>query len=136
MQVDSRVFAFTVLVAVLTGILAGLAPAWHFSRPNVNDTLKEGSRGGSPTASRQRFRTLLVISEIALSLVLLVGAGLMVKGFRTLVDQHGLRSEQRSDIPCRVAGEPNIATKTAFAVITNRFCEIFRSCRASNLRRA
>jgi putative ABC transport system permease protein len=85
LQVDSRVFAFTVLVAVLTGILAGLAPAWHFSRPNVNDTLKEGSRGASPTASRRRFRTLLVISEIALSLVLLVGAGLMVKGFRTLV---------------------------------------------------
>ena len=78
-------FAFTVLIAVLTGILAGLAPAWHFSRPNVNDTLKEGSRGASPTASRRRFRTLLVISEIALSLVLLVGAGLMVKGFRTLV---------------------------------------------------
>ncbi len=85
LQVDSRVFAFTVLIAVLTGILAGLAPAWHFSRPNVNDTLKEGSRGASPTASRRRFRTLLVISEIALSLVLLVGAGLMVKGFRTLV---------------------------------------------------
>ena len=85
LQVDSRVFAFTVLIAVLTGILAGLAPAWHFSRPNVNDTLKEGSRGASPTAIRRRFRTLLVISEIALSLVLLVGAGLMVKGFRTLV---------------------------------------------------
>ncbi len=85
LQVDSRVFAFTVLVAVLTGILAGLAPAWHFSRPNVGNTLKEGSRGASPTASRRRFRTLLVISEIALSLVLVVGAGLMVKGFRTLI---------------------------------------------------
>jgi putative ABC transport system permease protein len=85
LQIDSRVFLFTLLVAVLTGIVAGLAPAWHFSRPNVNDTLKEGSRGGSPTGSRRRFRTLLVISEIALSLVLLVGAGLMVKGFRTLI---------------------------------------------------
>jgi putative ABC transport system permease protein len=85
LQIDSRVFLFTLLVAILTGILAGLAPAWHFSRPNVNDSLKEGTRGGSPSASRRRFRTLLVISEIALSLVLLVGAGLMVKGFRTLV---------------------------------------------------
>ncbi len=85
LQVDSRVFLFTLLVAVLTGVVAGLAPAWHFSLPNVNDTLKEGARGGTPTASRQRFRTLLVISEIALSLVLLVGAGLMVKGFRTLM---------------------------------------------------
>ena len=85
LQVDLRVFMFTVLIAVVTGILAGLAPAWHFSRPDVNDTLKESARGGSPTARRQRFRTLLVISEIALSLVLLVGAGLMVKGFRTLI---------------------------------------------------
>ena len=85
LQIDSQVFLFTLLVAVLTGIVAGLAPAWHFSSPNVNDTLKEGSRGGSPTGSRRRFRTLLVISEIALSLVLLVGAGLMVKGFRTLI---------------------------------------------------
>jgi putative ABC transport system permease protein len=84
LQIDLRVFLFTLLVAVVTGIVAGLAPAWHFSRPNVNDTLKEGSRGGSPSASRRRLRTLLVISEIALSLVLLVGAGLMVKGFRTL----------------------------------------------------
>jgi putative ABC transport system permease protein len=85
LQIDSRVFLFTLLVAVLTGVLAGLAPAWHFSRPNVNETLKEGTRGGSPSASRLRFRTLLVISEIALSLVLLIGAGLMVKGFRTLL---------------------------------------------------
>ncbi len=85
LQIDSRVFLFTLLVAMLTGIVAGLAPAWHFSRPDVNEILKEGSRGGSPTASRRRFRTLLVISEIALSLVLLVGAGLMVKGFRTLI---------------------------------------------------
>lgn len=85
LQVDLRVFMFTVLTAVATGILAGLAPAWHFSRPDVNDTLKESARGGSATARRQRFRTLLVISEIALSLVLLVGAGLMVKGFRTLI---------------------------------------------------
>ncbi|MGA8308486.1 MAG: ABC transporter permease [Terriglobales bacterium] len=85
LQIDSRVFLFTLLVAVLTGILAGLAPAWHFSRPDVNETLKESTRGGSPNASRLRFRTLLVISEIALSLVLLVGAGLMVKGFRTLL---------------------------------------------------
>jgi putative ABC transport system permease protein len=85
LQIDSRVFFFTLLVAVATGIVAGLAPVWHFSRPNVNDTLKEGARGGTATTSRKRLRTLLVISEIALSLVLLVGAGLMVKGFRALI---------------------------------------------------
>jgi putative ABC transport system permease protein len=85
LQIDSRVFLFTLLVAVATGVVAGLAPVWHFSRPNVNDTLKEGVRGGTATTSRKRLRTLLVISEIALSLVLLVGAGLMVKGFRALI---------------------------------------------------
>ncbi len=84
LQIDARVLAFTLLIAVATGIVAGLAPAWHFSRPNVNDTLKEGARGGSPTSGRTRFRAVLVTSEIALSLVLLVGAGLMVKGFRAL----------------------------------------------------
>ncbi len=84
LQLDLRTFLFTLLIAVVTGILAGLAPALHFSRPNVNDTLKESARGGSASARGRRLRTLLVISEIALSLVLLVGAGLMVKGFRTL----------------------------------------------------
>jgi len=84
LEIDSRVFLFTLLIAVATGVVAGLAPVWHFSRPNVNDTLKEGTRGGTATANRRRLRALLVTSEIALSLVLLVGAGLMVKGFRVL----------------------------------------------------
>jgi putative ABC transport system permease protein len=85
LEVDSTVFAFTLAVAVLTGIVAGLAPALHLSRPNLNNTLKEGRRGGgSGGGERRRLRTLLVISEVALSLVLLIGAGLMVKGFRTL----------------------------------------------------
>jgi putative ABC transport system permease protein len=85
LQIDLRVFLFTLLVAVATGVLAGIAPVWHFSRPNVNDTLKEGARSSTSTTSRKRFRALLVTSEIALSLVLLVGAGLMVKGFRALI---------------------------------------------------
>jgi putative ABC transport system permease protein len=85
LQIDSKVFVFTLLVAVATGVVAGVAPVWHFSRPNVNDALKEGARSSTSTTSRKRFRTLLVTCEIALSLVLLVGAGLMVKGFRALI---------------------------------------------------
>jgi putative ABC transport system permease protein len=85
LQIDSKVFLFTLLVAVATGVVAGLAPVWHFSRPNVNDTLKEGTRSSTSTTGRKRLRTLLVTCEIALSLVLLVGAGLMVKGFRALI---------------------------------------------------
>ena len=84
LQVDSRVFLFTLIVAIATGLVTGLAPAWHLSRPNVNDTLKEGGRNSSPSVSRHRLRRLLVISEVALSLVLLVGAGAMVKGFQSL----------------------------------------------------
>ncbi len=85
LQIDARVFLFTLLVAVITGLVAGLAPVWQFSRPGVNETLKEGSRAGTATAGRRRLRALLVTSEIALSLVLLVGAGLMAKGFRSLI---------------------------------------------------
>jgi putative ABC transport system permease protein len=85
LQVDSRVFLFTLAAAVATGIITGLAPAWHLSRPNLNDTLKEGGRSSTLSVGRNRLRRLLVISEVALSLVLLVGAGTMVKGFRGMV---------------------------------------------------
>jgi putative ABC transport system permease protein len=84
LQLDSRVFLFTLVVAIATGLVTGLAPAWHLSRPNVNDTLKEGGRNSTPSVARHRLRRLLVISEVALSLVLLVGAGTMVKGFQSL----------------------------------------------------
>ena len=86
-QVDSTVLVFTLGVALLTGILAGTAPALHVSRPDVNDVLKEGARGGSISPSRRHLRALLVVSEVALALVLLVGAGLMVKGFRNLANE-------------------------------------------------
>jgi putative ABC transport system permease protein len=88
MQIDSGVLAFTLVVALLTGILAGLAPALHFSNPDPNEALKEGVRGGSASPGRQRLRALLVVTEVALALVLLVGAGLMVKGFHSLVNAY------------------------------------------------
>jgi putative ABC transport system permease protein len=88
MQIDSTVLAFTLVVALLTGILAGLAPALHVSNPDPNEALKEGSRGSSSGPVRQRLRALLVVSEVALALVLLVGAGLMVKGFGTLLNRY------------------------------------------------
>lgn len=84
LEVDSRVLLFTVLIALLTGIVTGLVPALHASRPDVNEILKEGARGGNAGVGGKRLRTLLVISEMALALVLLVGAGLMVNGFRSL----------------------------------------------------
>src|SRR5439155_26303699 len=85
MDLGGRALLFTLAAAVASGVLAGLAPAWQCSRPNFSNVLKEGGRGGTVGKSRHRLRNILVASEIALAVVLLVGAGLMVRGFRGMV---------------------------------------------------
>ena len=84
-HLDGRSLAFTIAAAVLSGILAGLIPAWQSTRPNLTESLKEGGRGSSAGRARHRLRSMLVAAEIALSVVLLVGAGLMVRGFNSLM---------------------------------------------------
>jgi len=84
---DWRAVAFTVGIAVLAGIIAGIAPALGYSRPDLSNSLKEGGRSGSGRASH-RLRSVLVVAEVAASLVLLVGAGLLVKGFRALLSSN------------------------------------------------
>jgi putative ABC transport system permease protein len=79
--IDKGVLVFTSCVALLSGILFGLAPALQVSRTNLNESLKEGGRSSTETRGRARLRGLLVISQTALALVLLAGAGLMVKSF-------------------------------------------------------
>jgi putative ABC transport system permease protein len=81
--INNRVLAFTLVVSILSGILFGLAPAWQSSKPNLNETLKEGGRT-SAGASRHRTRSVLVVTEVALALVLLIGAGLMINSFLRL----------------------------------------------------
>jgi putative ABC transport system permease protein len=76
-----RVLAFTTLVAVLTGVLFGLAPALQATKTNVHEALKEGGKGTSGKMGRQGMRNALVVAEIALSLVLLIGAGVSVRSF-------------------------------------------------------
>ncbi len=84
-NVSRTVFLFTAAVSILTGVLFGLAPAWQISKTDLNEGLKESGRGGSDAPRRQRMRALLVISEVALSLVLLIGAGLMIRSFSRLL---------------------------------------------------
>jgi putative ABC transport system permease protein len=80
-RLDWRVLAFTFAVSLVTGILFGLVPSLAASSPDLNEALKEGGRGGSGGVKRQRMRSAFVIAEITLALVLLVGAGLMLKSF-------------------------------------------------------
>jgi putative ABC transport system permease protein len=83
-DIDGRVLGFTFLIAILTGIIFGLAPALQASKTDLNETLKEGARGSTGGINRQRVRSLLVISEVALTVLLLIGAGLMIKSFISL----------------------------------------------------
>ncbi|MGH9794081.1 MAG: ABC transporter permease [Candidatus Acidiferrales bacterium] len=87
-QLDWRAVAYAFAVAVGAGIVAGLAPALQTARTDVNEVLKEGSRGATASRARHRLRSALVVAEVAAALVLLVGAGLMVRGVRNLVDDN------------------------------------------------
>ena len=82
--VDLRVALFTTVLAMLTSILFGLAPALRSARVDVVDALKDGSQSASSGGSRQRFRNVLVVVEMALAVVLLVGAGLMLRSLWAL----------------------------------------------------
>ena len=78
---DARVIGLACVLSIVTGILFGLTPALHASRTDPNLDLKEGARNGSPSLRQNRFRGVLVATEIALSVVLLSGAGLLVHSF-------------------------------------------------------
>ena len=81
---DSNVLLFTFLVSILTGIVFGFAPALQASRADLNSALKEGARSQTGGRSRQRVRSALIVAEVALSLLLLIGAGLLLKSFAHL----------------------------------------------------
>jgi len=84
---DSKVLAFTAVISIATGILAGFLPALRLTRSDVNQSLKQGLGRTDADSSGHRTRSILVVSEVALSLILLVGAGLMIRSFQSL---HGV----------------------------------------------
>jgi putative ABC transport system permease protein len=83
-SIDGTVMAFTLIVAVVTGLIFGLAPASQAAHSNINDTLKEGGRDSGAGPRGKRLRSTLVIAEVAVSFILLIGAGLLINSFMHL----------------------------------------------------
>jgi putative ABC transport system permease protein len=101
---DGRAFAFTAAVAIVATILAGLVPALQMTRPDLAASLREGTRGGGQDRASHRTRGLLVCCEVALAVLLLIGAGLLVRSFvRLLAVEPGFAAEGiltfRIDLP-------------------------------------
>ncbi len=84
-RIDAAALSFTLAASVVTGLIFGLVPAWQSSRENLNQTLRDGGRGSAGNVKSARLRGGLVVAEVALSLVALIGAGLLIKSFNRLL---------------------------------------------------
>ena len=80
-SLDLRVLAFTMLIALATCLIFGLIPAWHASKPDLHTTLEQSGRTSGPGANRLRFRQLLVVFQVSIAVMLVIGAGLLIKSF-------------------------------------------------------
>jgi putative ABC transport system permease protein len=87
-QIDLRVLSFTMIVSILTALLFSVLPALKASRPDINEVLKAGAKTATSTGSAQFWRDSLVVAEVALGLMLLIGAGLMMRSFASLTNIH------------------------------------------------
>ena len=125
--VDLRVLAFTFLVSLLTGVVFGLAPALRATNPDVNESLKESSRGSAGDGRRSRVRGALVVSEVAISLVLLIGAGLLFRSFLRLQSvELGFRPERLLTFRVSPSG-PNFDTDPKYSAFYDQIAERVRS---------
>ena len=116
-KVDSGVVIFTAIIALATGLVFGVVPAIESSRPNLNETLKDGGRGTSVGGRRGRMRSGLVVLETALALVLLIGATLMMRSFlylRNLEPGFDTRSQVTTRLYLSADRFPDGASRIAF----------------------
>jgi putative ABC transport system permease protein len=105
-SLDIRVLGFTLALSLFTALLFGLAPAWQASRFDLQAALKEHGRGASDTRAQQRFRSVLVVGEVSLAVVLLVGAGLLLRTFSQLLQvKLGFQSEHVLTMHMFVTGD-------------------------------
>jgi putative ABC transport system permease protein len=135
-DVNGRTLAYTILIAMVTGMVFGLAPAVQAMRSNLVDSLKEGARGSGVSARRNLLRNGLVVAEVALALVLLVGASLFIRSFVNIKstdagfdaeplmtlrfympgDQYeadGAKAQRVEDLMRRIESLPGVAAATA-----------------------
>jgi predicted permease len=118
--IDLRVLGFTLLITLVTGLLFGLLPALRLSHPNLNVSLKEGGSGGG--LHGRGLRNVLMVSEVALALVLLVGAGLLIRSFVKLLDvDPGYRAENL--LTARVSLPPRYRDNSQRAQFYERILE-------------
>jgi putative ABC transport system permease protein len=116
-RLDGEVLLFTLGVSVVTGLLAGFLPAWRFAKADINEALKQGLGRTDSDSSGGRTRNVLVVSEVALSLILLVGAGLMIRTLFHLqrmdagFDPHNVLTV---DAPIPKSKYPNIDNQRTF----------------------
>ena len=107
MGLDTDVLIFTMAIAVVAGILFGLAPARQASKPDLSSGLKEGGRASTVGAGHGRLRSILVVSEVALSLILLCAVGLMIAGFNNIVTGCYQGIDSNNVITMRLAPRPS-----------------------------
>jgi putative ABC transport system permease protein len=129
-QLDSRVLLYTFAISVLAGIIFGLAPALRGMRVTAGESLKQAGRSGSGGVRQNWTRSMLVISEVALSLVLLAGAGLLVRSFvRLLQVNPGFRSERMMTFALSFSG-PKYKDAALHPERTQRFLDSLDRIRA------
>ncbi len=118
-QLDYKVFAFALLCSLVTGVLFGTIPAWFASRADVNQALRENSRGSTAGRSQHRLRHTLIIGEVAFAMVLLAAAGLFLRGLHRFINSDpGWRVDGLLTAQMSLRGEKYAEDKPRVAFLT------------------